>query len=265
MKISKFSLFFILPFLFSNSVAAEDTIIFEAKEIENLQVLEERAEKGITDLEETPYNIKDEVNNSEKAKSEEELEIIETTQKLEAVENEDNEIVTSYATTVFTDVPIDETEEKEVDELSFFLLDYKKILKSFSVQKAYADGNQSDSTSGSFVRSYSTIYWKDRVTSAGREYRLDEVKGGWTRLDGTVSMTNRVVRLGQMASSGTVSKTYNPTANTFRYSAPTTWSWANRNCSACFVGVHTSITIKRGTAPATVQKLPNHLYGYPVR
>lgn len=254
---------FVLLILFSivlTTVNAEESIeiIFSKEEITDIDTLYERAKEGITDIESLPFDnetvlIKEEIDNEEikteelntmeiddDKDNEEVLETLSTTQKLKTIVYGDDETVDFYATTVFVDV----TEE-----------DLLEVSQEFTAAGEQEDDYNPNGT----VRSYSTIYWQDRGSGSTREFRLTSASGGWTRIDSQVSISNRVARLGQ---TGETAKEYTPTANTFNYSAPSTWNWLNRNSELNLIGCTTEITITRGTS-SWKQVFKNNLYGNP--
>lgn len=273
-KFTKILITFIIAILISAQTVSANTensskdevVYFQSEEIKDIELLRDRAKKGITDLvvkKNKSVLIKE--NKKDKSKN---IEIpineYQTTQKLKVVKDSNDDIITSYVTTVFVDITeeaIAEEEEKENTlNLGFLTPVFKFLSESFGPIKAYA-GSKSDETSGSSysVRSYSTIYWQERGSGVSREFRLTSANGGWTRLDSAVSMSNRTVRLGQ---SNAVTPDYKPTSNTYNYNAPTSWSWLNANCTSCFVGSTSEITITRGSS-SWKQVLTNNKQGWP--
>lgn len=235
-----------------NSLESEGEVIFEKKEIKNLEQLRERAEKGITDIntEEIPVL---EAPNLLMDGEEVQEEMYETTQKLKSVENEENEVIDSYATTIFLDTTVDEEESnKEEDEKVGFI----EPMINFIIGKKIYAASKTESTNGvsATVKSYSTIYWSTRTYSGTNQYRLNRVKGGWTLLDTDFYLSNRKVFYGQTGFTEVRTTKY-PTSNTFDYTTPSSWGWEQQG-SRSAIALHTYVTFKRGNT-SVVQHLPN--------
>lgn len=252
----------------------DEQIIYESKEIKDLDLLRERALKGVTDEKETKFknNVVLQQDGDKKMSKTEELTVktYETTQKLKSVKKGDGTLQESMVTTVFVDIPkepmgeVDSNEESEVnndkesEKLSFISPIYKFVSNFFTGDKVLAASQYDDETGSSYtVRSYSTIYW-DRKTSGGLNYvRLTRVSGGWTLLDSTFTLSNRRVEYGQTPLTN-VSETKYPTGNIFNYYTPTSWGWENDGSSVA-MGATTYVTVKRGTN-SFIQAFTNNYY-----
>jgi hypothetical protein len=273
LKIFKFLVLSILLFASVGSASAStfptvpEQVIYESKEIKDLEKLRERALKGDTDENNVHFKnnvvlkketgkglVKEEKNSSVK--------MYETTQKLKRVKKRDGTIHESMATTVFVDIPKEAINEEDHDEskLLGFIKPISQLVDDiFGATKVQAAGSQTNSkTNASYtVRSYSTIYW-ERKTSGGLNYiRLTRVSGGWTLLDSNFTLSNRKVVYGQTPLTK-VDDTKYPTGNTFNYYTPSTWGWENDGSSVT-IGATTYVTMKRGTSSST-QTFTNNYY-----
>ena len=145
-----------------NSKDITPKVIFEAKEITNLEVLEEKAINGISDNKAFPSSLSEGEIISVESEEPYQLETVQTTQKLKSVQTTD-EVVDSYATTFFTYVEDKEkSKEKELGLTDSFL----NIIAGFISPKKVSAGSKYDYTNGasSAVKSYSTIYWDTRIS-----------------------------------------------------------------------------------------------------
>ena len=217
-------------------------ILYSDKEITDIENLEARAKQGISDDADIMFTQVQEAKIILDNGVEIPIETYETTQKL-LVTSENGVLTNSYVTTTFTEVP-EENQKNSTEGI------------------VSTQGSQYDEYAGasSSVRSYSTIYWETKGSGTSRQFRLTKSTGGWTRLDSTVSMSNRLVRLGHTG----VSKQFYPSTNSFSYSAPTTWSWLNANAETNVLGCTTEITLTRGTS-SWKQVFINDINGYPGR
>lgn len=233
-----------------NNRVNKEVLIYSKEEIKDIKELRMRAKKGITDKEETPVENKSiflKTDKDPKKQKNIKIDQYQTTQKLKAIKTEKGDTVTSYATTIFLDVPEEIVVENENES---------EINNTFTAAASRTDDKSDSSYS---VRSYSTIYWDEKGSGTTKKFRLTSAKGGWTILDSQVSISNRTVRLGQTYN---VTPDYKPSGNTYSYTAPTSWPWLDYNCSACFVGSTSEVTLKRGTS-SWKHVFTNNRHGFP--
>lgn len=171
------SLALIVAFSFSgtNVFAAknEEKVIFEEKEIVDPAVLYEKAKKEKdTKLKSNAY-LKDEKGNKLKAKT------FATTQVLKVVQK-GNEIEKHYVTTTFAEPEFTENTD---DSLVSIASSGSKNLNKY-------DGSYS-------VKATSTIYWNESTYNGSTMVDLDKVYVAWSKLDSTVTLSNRKFQYGQ--------------------------------------------------------------------
>ncbi|MFY0521334.1 hypothetical protein ACOMCU_26445 [Lysinibacillus sp. UGB7] len=124
------------------------------------------------------------------------------------------------------------------------------------------DPGASDWDSSISVQAYSRFYYTTSQTSGGTTYaKLTKVNGGWNISDSSVSLSNRIVKYGANGGStlGSSNTTYtqNPTSNTFTYNLPSNYSAVSID-AVHFIGVTTTVTLKRGTSSVWTLKLTNN-------
>lgn len=150
-------------------------IIFQAREIKDLDVLFERANNGITDVDK--YDAKRDARIiNESTGIERPIESVTTTQLLSSEKSQDGTIRNRYVTTSFASV-------------------YNDDLNITGGLRSKYDWANEDRTFS--VRAYSTIYWSEVLMPYGNCYELSHVAGGWTILDSQASLSNRRARLAQ--------------------------------------------------------------------
>lgn len=246
-----FIIIFLLLASFTPAYASENKktndkskTLYHAQEIKDLKVLEKRAKQGISDDKSDQLNhvVETSLINSDTGQIEKEV-TYQTTQKLLTTVSEDGQLTNSYVTTTFSGTPSTTDNASPTGVVS-------------------ALGSQSDSYSGasSTVKSYSTIYWDTKGSGTTRQFRLNKATGGWTILDSTFSISNRLARIGET----NISSTYYPSSNSFTYYSPSSFPWLNANAKTNYLGCTTEVTIKRGTN-SWVQVFKNLIYGYPSR
>jgi hypothetical protein len=220
-------------------------IILENKEIKDLNVLFQRAKKGITDAPSITVQ-KGTIKNS-KTGIDVPTESFSTTQLLS-----DNGETKTYCQTSFLvakDLP---NEDINNNINSTDLIDSKTSAVS-TIQALSSGGGyyQFDDDASYGVKAYCTSYYSNGTTTGGYPtISFTSSTGGWTVSDSTIKLSARVVTLGE---AGTNS--YNqmvshysdryPTTNTFSY--PVGYE-ALKSDLAGSIGTKTSVTLTRGSS-----------------
>lgn len=175
---------------------SRNQVIFENKEILNLDVLLQRAKRGETDYK-TAANKGVAIN----LNSQEEIEIpVFSTTQLLKIEKKGDKLVNTYATTSFIEISS----------------------VNFSLSKSTFD-------STGYIRAYSTIHWTETYFAGLPYVDLTQITGGWERIGvggSQIALSDRYVNLGQFGLRtngffGSYSKPFYPTANSYSYSRPT--------------------------------------------
>lgn len=221
----------------NNNLTNEDkeTVIYQATPITDINILFERAKKGITDIEETVPSQKliiESAIGQNLSKEENAVEYYTTTQKIKAVKKGE-EVTETYATTNFA------------------------IMSAGSVYQTTPD------SSGGVV-AYSTINY-DRQTNNGLfTYKLISVTGGWNPHDSTISLSNRIVRYGisgNKPGGGNVNEQSGDipiSVNAYGFSAPSTWGYVET--SWMILGSTSEVTLTRGGSQWLLRHVNNLQY-----
>lgn len=217
-----------------NKYPSADNVLFNQEQIDDLDVLYERAVKGITDYpvrQGVKATLTDDNGNMVN------LPIISTTQHLRDTKLPDQTIKAEYATTFFAVVPLGSGQE-----------------------------NDHGYDSSISVKAYSTIYWS---INDGK-HLLTRVSGGWTILDSLVSISNRSVtmstngwlKLGSPTGYIQQVTTKYPTGNTFDYTTPTSWVPVTMTGGTpkCSLGASQQVTLHRTTETWTFVYSHNLLF-----
>jgi len=251
-KLSKFVCASVLVFSslsLVNTVNAEEqdnqeTVIYEKKEIKDLNKLYERAENNVTDKKINIDKLSEEVevtlNDKEVSKD-----VSATTQLLKKTKDSEGNIDAYYTTTTFVDdIPASE-EEASSGEVSA------------SATSTSRKASKWDSSGG--VKAYSTVYYSVTYKDSVPYQDLSKVTGGWSVSDSSISLSNRKVDLGQSGGSlcggVTQKKSFTPSGNTFSYPAPSSWCAVSSQVGS--IGANTSVTLKRGSSSTWTLSLPN--------
>ncbi|MGN7471701.1 hypothetical protein [Brevibacillus sp. SAFN-007a] len=220
---------------------AKEEVIFKANEINDLQVLFERAKAKKTDLKEVSSGVATIFKDGGPI---EDIPVYQTTQKIQSVKDlKTNNIKESYVTYVFYNVP-------------------KEVLLEDSFTTYGQKGDEKWDSSYS-VQAYSTYYFDRYYDQNNLAYKkLTSVSGGWNIDDSSVAITAREVWFGASGGSlqdngtagGSViqeSPHYKPTSNSFSYNAPTHWKPVADFASV--VGVTTKASLKRNSSTWTLE------------
>ncbi|PZD93208.1 hypothetical protein DNH61_24495 [Paenibacillus sambharensis] len=206
-----------------NAGEKKGRILIKNKEIIELKILEERAEKGLTDLvldegTSTKTNIVMTSKNGKKMRFK--VKKLKTAQLLEKSTSVNGDTVESYAVTSITNYDSDRYDSKN------------------------------DSSYG--IKAYSRIYI-DKITYTdvpGTYWKLIKATGGWERNDPILRLANRKVNLGTVGLSRqrieSQQVTYEPTRDTWSYNAPSDWNPVNSqgvNITTPFVGASSTVDI----------------------
>ncbi|MFS8602532.1 hypothetical protein LRO89_07995 [Priestia megaterium] len=227
-------------FLFSSLSYAEESpinsnveeVIYQEKEITDLDTLATRAENGVTDSEapttETILAVDSDTGEST------ELKQLNTTQKLEVVKLEDDSQVETYKTTSLVSADATASGDRSV----------------YNTQWDQSDG----------VKAYATFYY-DLVKKDGHTYLYHKGgKGGWTIYDSTLSLSGKNVRFGSFGQGSDGKKTslytdYSP-GLTFNYGSPGFRGVREEIYNK--VGVSTSATVKRNSSSWKINVSANY-------
>ncbi len=174
------------------------TTYAEQKEKSTIKILEKQKEvKSLDELYKKAKLNKHDIDIKENVKTER----FATTQILETRE-EQNKIVQDIAVTTFEDVTV---------------LD--------SVIQTRATGQQSDNATDNSIsyRAYSTVYYTTGTVGGMDAKKVTRVTGGWTKLDSTVFIQSRLVRVGSTNYQKTQTIEYAPTSDSFDYTTPASW------------------------------------------
>lgn len=244
-KAISYSLIFVMLFLLSIPVSAEEKetvkkekVIYQAKEITNEKELYVRALKGIKEVPINNLDLPEQemINNQ----TNEHVNLSQhVTSQLLSTKNINDTVVQEFAITTFV------TPETSTNS--------EPVFSTFGSKSE----DLWDSSLG--VKAYSTIYYS-RTTKSGVGYaKVTKATGGWTVSDKSISLSNRVVKIGTSGwPSGTQSITKNPSSNSWSYTAPTSWKYISTE-SENSIGATSTVTLKRGTRSTWTLKLNNNL------
>jgi hypothetical protein len=193
------------------SAASGDTF-YKKDEIYDFNELHERAENGVTDAPEIDEIAEDSssavVTNVETEESENVSENIKsTTQKLQVSEDENGDLVTTYATTSFFDPSSTNTSDKT------------------DPQRA----SDSDSGTKSGAIFYSTIYYNTLTKNGAKHYDMYRVTGNFKLRNSNYAVTERTLDVSQSGPSyiGKYSHVNHGMTKypgySYSYSVPSTW------------------------------------------
>jgi hypothetical protein len=168
-KLAILSLTVIFVLMFTGTCFASEKVLFEAKKIDDIDQLIDRAKKGITDDANDRKNFKASLKN---APHDLELENYVTTQKLKEVQREDGTIVTSYVTTMISDI-------KKLPNLAFACSDWLFLLAWDTNDPSYS------------MRHVGNIHYIEYRDSYGLYYvKPQQSDYTWYRLDTQVNITS---------------------------------------------------------------------------
>jgi hypothetical protein len=202
-----FLAFFIVSFLTNNIVKAEENeetngkVIFEEKEIKDLDVLMKRAkeekEKGKLNKDENKFkkihSESEAILVNEETGKKVKTETYYTTQLLKVIEKSDGETVKQYAVTSFSEVPnLDSLEQEESTSENIQVASFSGVFEYLSNKFLGDIFNKNDmflglttiDDSGS-LKVWSTNY----ITQTSSKIYITRTTGGWSRLDSTVTIT----------------------------------------------------------------------------
>ncbi|MGC7869997.1 hypothetical protein ACPUYX_00545 [Desulfosporosinus sp. SYSU MS00001] len=208
---------------------------FQKPLITDVNVLFDRAEKGVTDLKDQNIVSRASIVSKETGKKLD-AKIYSTTQLNKVTEEANGEVVNTYATTTFAVATPNDT-------------------LGTSTTQSYDGSNYNSKWDGSIsVRAYSTVYWT--YSSYGGltfcNMAGQSLTGGWAVSDSTVSVSNRYFTVGQSGPGYTwfqdnESGNQYPSSLTYSYYVPSTWTpvqYVNGGLSS--VGMHSYATLVRG-------------------
>jgi len=196
-------------------------VIYQKQEVKDLNLLYDKAQKGITEIDQKHFAKNAEIQNQTtgltyKAKT------FATTQLIKKEKMANGEVVESYATTSFAVIP----------ELNADLTDTASQASTLAPSNydGWKYGQTWDSTSS--CKAYATIYWAFVYNGTQKHVKLLSVDGGWT-LSG-VTIASDYVNMGQTGLSSWTGyaeqvTTFYPSGLTYSYSAPGSWVpvWAD--------------------------------------
>ncbi len=244
-KAISYSLIFVMLFLLSIPVSAEEKetvkkekVIYQAKEITNEKELYERALIGIKEVPINNLDLPEQemINNQTK----EHVNLSQhVTSQLLSTKSINDSVVQEFAITTFV------TPEASTNS--------EPVFSTFASKSE----DLWDSSQG--VKAYSTIYYT-RTTKSGVGYaKVTKATGGWTVSDKSISLSNRVVKIGTSGwPAGTQSITKNPSGNSWSYTTPTSWKYISTEGENA-IGATSTVTLKRGTRSTWTLKLNNNL------
>lgn len=245
-------------------------VIKRNKEITDLDSLYKRAKKGQTDFSgEAKFKGKAKITKdpsksskgAAKLQEEEEIEldVEQTTQLLEKLENPDgteveNYVITSFVTPTESDIE-DGSDSDLTNGTDLNVTKLSSTNSSNNVQPMYAEKYEEDWDRTIGVKAYSRLYISITKDSKGRKWwDLYRVKGGWKVTQDNYSLSNQRVRLNQtgVGVNGGVDKKkdYYPKGKTFDIYAEKSWpkvSAAGSGAGAAVVGAGQYTKIKRGS------------------
>ncbi|MFJ7512547.1 hypothetical protein ACIQW7_24320 [Peribacillus simplex] len=244
-------------------------VIKKNKEITDLDSLYKRAKKGQTDFSgEAKFKGKAKITKDPSKSSkgaarlqeeeEIELEVEQTSQLLEKLENPDGTEVENYVITSFvtpTESDIEDGSDSDLTNGSDLNVTKLSNTNSSNNVQLMADryDDEWDRTIG--VKAYSRIYVTVSTDSKGRKWwDLSRSKGGWKVTQDNYSLSNQRVRLNQtgVGVSGAVNKKkdYYPKGKTFDIPAESSWpkvSASTSGAGAAVIGSGQYVKIKRGS------------------
>jgi hypothetical protein len=175
-------------------------VIYEAKEIKDVNKLLARAKKGVTD-DTSLEKQNNEIVNLKGSKATKSLKTYNTSQLIKKVEKENGEIVETYAYTTITPLTSEDF-------------------------AATADGNKYDSKYGESygVQAYSTFYYETQDVNGNVHIDLTSANGGWNIDDSGLSISDQRVNVGQTGPSRLGSGYSNDPITI--YPSSTSWSYS---------------------------------------
>ncbi|WP_110931587.1 hypothetical protein [Paenibacillus bouchesdurhonensis] len=219
------------------------TVIYQAEEITDLDVLFDRAKNGISDVtndsEQALFVVQSPSDNNDNIKQ------YTTTQKLLAVQNGE-ELVETFS------------------KVSFLVItnDYNSS-ENGNLIRPFGSKEEEEWDSGYGLRAYSKVNYTRTLNNNVYAYKLDSVSGGWDKSDSRYILSDRKVVYGisgnaQGSGIGVSRSSGNlyPSGNTFSYTAPSSWPALETNLK---MGVNTYITIERGTSSTWTLHHQNNL------
>ncbi|MFC4768560.1 hypothetical protein [Effusibacillus consociatus] len=220
-----------VPAVLANPTSKTPEVVFEKEEIKDQKSLFERASKGITDLENSPFSPVGELENT-KTKLKEKVKTISTTQHVKSEKYPNGEVKDAYVTTSFAIIPKHKSQTQNYTGSA-----------GLEYDQSQSSGQWDESIS---VYAYSTIYWNKYNTDY---FDLQKVDGGWSIQDSQMGVKDKRVRL---AASGYKDypagyaeqyKDYYPSGLTYSYFAPSEWVPINSKATPRVFGMIAYCTI----------------------
>lgn len=219
--LSSFMLVASVPaFAASDLSVKEAKVIYQSKEIKDINKLLERAKNGISDIDEATSSFDSEVIKHDKSGVKtEKIKTYKTTQKLSVEQLPNGDTVESFSTVAIASISGDGSQY----------------------------GTKDDDSLG--VKAYSTIYWDYVYNGSGARYMKNKgVDGGWKISDSQLRVTNPIVRIGVTGiglDNSNVQKSIDciPSQLTYSFPAPSNWQ-AVKTAVSHKVGATIFATIK---------------------
>lgn len=220
-----------------NDNTVKEKVIFEKEEIKDRNKIIDRAKKGITDVEDLPFEVSSSITKVDS----ENIQVLSTLSTFD-LENLDEE---NFDLDIFTTTQ----KLKETQALDGTI---NTEYVTNAVVNAY-DSKTVNKTDGSYVVSgVVSVRWEEKISGGVMVWQLADTSGSWSLLDTGFSLSNRRVefgQLGQEACFGTQCKqTSYPTSNSFFYVGSSSWPWIGKHNQIATMTSNSYVTVTRGTS-----------------